>query len=106
MNILEPVTFLWWQLAILKIGLIGIGILIGSYAPALFKRWRTIILILCGVSVIYIFWIWRAQDTDAPYPPVDGVACTADAKMCPDGSYVGRVGPRCEFAPCPSARGR
>ncbi len=27
--------------------------------------------------------------------------CTADAKMCPDGSYVGRVGPSCEFAACP-----
>ncbi len=30
------------------------------------------------------------------------VACTADAKMCPDGSAVGRMGPSCEFAPCPS----
>jgi hypothetical protein len=30
-----------------------------------------------------------------------GVACTADAKMCPDGSYVSRQGPNCEFAPCP-----
>ncbi|GEM_PF-1544988 len=30
-----------------------------------------------------------------------GVACTADAKMCPDGSWVGRVEPDCEFAPCP-----
>ncbi len=29
------------------------------------------------------------------------VACTMDAKMCPDGSYVGRQGPHCEFAACP-----
>lgn len=29
------------------------------------------------------------------------VACTMDAKMCPDGTSVGRVGPNCEFAPCP-----
>jgi hypothetical protein len=29
------------------------------------------------------------------------VACTMDAKQCPDGSYVGRVAPNCEFAPCP-----
>jgi hypothetical protein len=29
------------------------------------------------------------------------VACTMDAKMCPDGSYVGRSGPKCEFV-CPS----
>jgi hypothetical protein len=30
------------------------------------------------------------------------VACTMEAKMCPDGSYVGRVGPNCEFASCSS----
>jgi hypothetical protein len=30
--------------------------------------------------------------------PVD---CTLDAKICPDGTAVGRVAPDCEFAPCP-----
>lgn len=29
------------------------------------------------------------------------VACTQEAKICPDGSYVGREPPTCEFAPCP-----
>ena len=33
--------------------------------------------------------------------PNEPIACTADAKLCPDGSGVGRVGPNCEFAPCP-----
>jgi outer membrane protein OmpA-like peptidoglycan-associated protein len=28
-------------------------------------------------------------------------ACTKEAKICPDGSAVGRQGPTCEFAPCP-----
>ncbi|MEM4255135.1 MAG: beta-propeller domain-containing protein [Candidatus Norongarragalinales archaeon] len=32
------------------------------------------------------------------------VACTADAKQCPDGSFVGRVAPSCEFAPCPEVK--
>lgn len=27
--------------------------------------------------------------------------CTMEAKQCPDGSWVGRQGPKCEFAPCP-----
>ncbi len=31
-------------------------------------------------------------------------ACTMDAKLCPDGSAVGRSGPNCEFAPCPPAK--
>ena len=29
-------------------------------------------------------------------------ACTEEAKICPDGSSVGRIPPACEFAPCPS----
>ncbi|MFA6476170.1 MAG: hypothetical protein WCV68_02005 [Candidatus Paceibacterota bacterium] len=29
-------------------------------------------------------------------------ACTEEAKVCPDGSSVGRQGPNCEFAPCPA----
>ncbi len=28
-------------------------------------------------------------------------ACTMEAKICPDGSSVGRTGPNCEFATCP-----
>ena len=31
-----------------------------------------------------------------------GVACTMEAKLCPDGSGVGRTGPNCEFAKCPT----
>ena len=33
-----------------------------------------------------------------------GKACTQDAKLCPDGSYVGRTGPNCEFTACPSSK--
>ncbi len=33
------------------------------------------------------------------------VACTMDAKVCPDGSYVGRTGPSCEFEACPMSSG-
>lgn len=36
-----------------------------------------------------------------PSPDVTEVSCTLEAKLCPDGSAVGRVGPDCEFAPCP-----
>lgn len=37
-------------------------------------------------------------------PTLNGVVCTMDAKMCPDGSYVSRIPPTCEFAPCPTAK--
>lgn len=39
-------------------------------------------------------------DTQTPSP----VACTMDAKICPDGSAVGRSGPKCEFSPCPTPK--
>lgn len=32
---------------------------------------------------------------------VEATFCTMDAKICPDGSYVGRIPPTCEFAACP-----
>lgn len=38
----------------------------------------------------------------APSPTSSSIACPADAKICPDGSSVGRVGPNCEFAACPN----
>lgn len=37
-----------------------------------------------------------------PKPPV---ACTMEAKICPDGTGVGRTGPNCEFAACPGGVG-
>ncbi len=35
-------------------------------------------------------------------PKCENVACTEEAKICPDGvTVVAREGPNCEFAPCP-----
>jgi hypothetical protein len=55
--------------------------------------------LLIGILVLIVggifFVIHQAE-------PVSNVACTMEARVCPDGSYVGRTGPSCEFAPCPS----
>ena len=43
--------------------------------------------------------------TPTPTPTVTSppVACTMEAKLCPDGkTYVSRIPPKCEFAPCPT----
>lgn len=50
-------------------------------------------------------YLWmREQPYAQPAPGFPGgVVCTMEAKLCPDGSYVGRGGPKCEFAPCPTA---
>ena len=49
-----------------------------------------LLLVVLGV-VIYL-----APLRSSPRP----VACTMEAKLCPDGSAVGRTGPNCEFAAC------
>lgn len=36
---------------------------------------------------------------------IGSFACTMDAKVCPDGTFVGRVPPYCQFAACPSDSG-
>lgn len=52
-----------------------------------------LLLIVGGASAAYFL--------NANKQPQE-VACTMEAKLCPDGSSVGRTGPKCEFAPCPN----
>ena len=32
------------------------------------------------------------------------IVCTQETKLCPDGSYVSRIPPQCDFAPCPEVK--
>lgn len=41
--------------------------------------------------------LYNGKCAKSDNPPI---ACTMDAKKCPDGTYVGRTGPKCEFV-CP-----
>jgi len=50
-----------------------------------------IILILLSIAFILSFKILQKPK---------GISCTLEAKLCPDGSTVGRIPPNCEFAPC------
>jgi hypothetical protein len=62
------------------------------------KNLIVIILIVVGVLVIAGgVWIWQSRK-EKP------VVCPQDTKLCPDGSYVSRTGPNCEFAVCPEAK--
>ncbi len=59
-------------------------------------------LLLIAVEIIVFanyFGIPRRTELSPERPQ----ACTQEAMQCPDGSYVGRTGPNCEFAKCPSA---
>jgi hypothetical protein len=56
------------------------------------------ILFFIPLLFLAIFFInsFKVKTTQA-----QEVACTADAKQCPDGSFVSRTGPNCEFEACP-----
>lgn len=51
-------------------------------------------------KIISTFKFTEPEATSSSLP----VACTMEAKICPDGSAVGRSGPNCEFAPCPTPK--
>lgn len=55
-----------------------------------------LILVLVFGTVTTVF----AEDDDVTEN--SAVVCAQDAKQCPDGSYVSRVGSECEFAKCPN----
>lgn len=62
------------------------------------------ILFLVGILVLVAVAGGAYYFGKLPIKPINNPkACTQEAKLCPDGSFVERVGPNCEFAPCPSA---
>lgn len=90
------------------------------------RRLLIVVIIIAAVAIAAAFGAWRAFAPEEPVldnnqgnnnPSNNGnggnsangnavgngnqVFCTQDVKECPDGSYVSRVPPTCEFAPCP-----
>ncbi|HEV7424325.1 MAG TPA: hypothetical protein VGO21_04000 [Candidatus Paceibacterota bacterium] len=61
-----------------------------------------LIIIAAGVVVVASGQFGKKGNTVSTNPPNNQVACTMEAKLCPNGSYVGRSGPKCEFAQCPT----
>jgi hypothetical protein len=78
-----------------------------------------ILLALLGVFIGFTWAGYALRTTPLPSPtpiarpttpfqptqpaPPEGVVCTQEVRLCPDGSYVSRTGPKCEFTPCPQA---
>ena len=63
--------------------------------------WGVIGQVAVVVSLLVGAYIYTSNNPAVAVQPDEVAMCTMDAKMCPDGSYVGRTGPNCEFSPCP-----
>lgn len=71
----------------------------------MFKKFKTDTDIIVAFTVfLIIFGIFSSFLISRSAPesdPVGSWSCTADYKVCPDGSEVVRVPPYCQFADCP-----
>lgn len=69
-----------------------------NLAPNISKRHIVFGILVVTAVVGYAYILLHPANKDVTTPPI---ACTQEAKLCSDGSAVGRTGPRCEFALCP-----
>jgi hypothetical protein len=73
------------------------------------------VIIILIIAVTVGVFTWKTMKIEKAIAPVEDQlasknqvgnqqsqpkACTQEAKQCPDGSYVSRTGPNCEFADC------
>jgi hypothetical protein len=71
------------------------------------KTWLglTVIVIMALTAGMFIYFCGKkfaVDENGQVYKPIGGqLACTEEAKLCPDGSYVSRTGPKCRFTACP-----
>lgn len=59
--------------------------------------------LIAGVVLIFVVGVGAFLYRNVVERPGTGApetACTMEAKVCPDGTAVGRTGPSCSFAPC------
>lgn len=58
-------------------------------------------LVILSMSLFVGYLAFASWQGLWPFAMEQQQACTQEVKLCPDGSYVGRTGPNCEFAECP-----
>jgi hypothetical protein len=56
--------------------------------------------LLLYTKLLYINYLPQIKGPNLTKSPPQ-LGCTLEAKICPDGTTVGRTGPNCEFALCP-----
>jgi hypothetical protein len=59
-----------------------------------------IVIVLIILAFVILQTSFTATEIISENADESNIACTMDAMQCPDGSYVGRSGPKCEFV-CP-----
>jgi dolichyl-phosphate-mannose--protein O-mannosyl transferase len=61
MNIFKTFTLKWWQTGFFKLGMLTLGIAIGTHWHGLFGGGLVILTIVAAVSLAYISYAWWKQ---------------------------------------------
>lgn len=61
MNIFTNSTFTWWQIGLFKLSVVTFGIAVGAYWHEVFRMYLTPLLVVAGVSGIYIGYVYFKQ---------------------------------------------
>jgi len=61
MNIFKTLTLKWWQTGIFKIGLLALGIAIGTYLHDVFGGYLVLLIIVAALSLAYTTYVWWRQ---------------------------------------------
>jgi len=61
-------------------------------------------ILIIFIVLVVLTGIWLGLKFIIDGSPLGPTACTMDVKLCPDDSYVARIPPKCDFAPCPETK--
>jgi len=61
LKIFRSYTFAWWQLSLLKISVMALGLAVGSTWPELFSSWRELLVVLFVGPAFYVSYVWIEQ---------------------------------------------
>jgi hypothetical protein len=61
MKIFKTGSYTWWQIGLLKLALLCIGVSIGAYWSAIFLPYITLLLMVGVVLGLYIWYVWMKQ---------------------------------------------
>lgn len=61
MNLFKPFTLTWWQTGMFKIGMLALGVAIGSYCATFFGSYLVPLLIIAAICLSYVTLVWARQ---------------------------------------------
>jgi hypothetical protein len=72
-----------------------------GYSFNMSRHTRSTLLLIGALIIIGVFLVANRDALQSATPTLQSYECDADARICPDGSIVGRTGEHCEFSECP-----